>query len=343
MPHIPAFRPLGALAAAALTLAAACGDSPVAPAASRAATANDAATAAPPASHTSAELVGGVVTCPNNCQIQTIIASKRISFSESRIMLLEASSGGVMLQLTSGAIDTDPAYSPDRSKIAFLSNRDGGGLFVMNADGSAMQKLAPAVGVRRGVSWNPDGTSIIFSASPNGTGDIFYVNVATKNVIPLTYNPADDHSPAWVTSTSWVWTSNKETGSPQSYDLWYCKIGEVHTRLTNTPTQSEVDPAPAPGGAKIAFVVRGVTSSWSELRVGAPTAAGVASAVGLWGTLGSNHTLGTPSFSLDGNYVMATLTSYGMSRLVRNKATGGDYHKWITPEGVSFAMPGWFN
>jgi Tol biopolymer transport system component len=40
------------------------------------------------------------------------------------------------------AYDSDPAWSPDGRKIAFVSNRDGSyGVYVMNADGSGQRRL----------------------------------------------------------------------------------------------------------------------------------------------------------------------------------------------------------
>ena len=41
------------------------------------------------------------------------------------------------------AYDADPAWSPDGRKLAFVSNRDGSyGVYVMNAEGSGLRKLA---------------------------------------------------------------------------------------------------------------------------------------------------------------------------------------------------------
>jgi hypothetical protein len=138
-----AYRPLAiaALAAAALTFLAACGESPVAPGAKP-------ATAEPPDARTSLDVVV-VPNCPAACAIQTVVATKRLSIFEGAIVLLSPG-GSELKQLTSGAIDRYPAFSPDGARIAFLSTRDGGGLFVMKADGTAMVKIAAAPARRAG-------------------------------------------------------------------------------------------------------------------------------------------------------------------------------------------------
>ena len=56
--------------------------------------------------------------------------------------------------------DSQPAYSPDGQRIAFRSNRDGGGIFLMGATGESVRRLTD-FGFRP--AWSPDGKKIIFS------------------------------------------------------------------------------------------------------------------------------------------------------------------------------------
>jgi Tol biopolymer transport system component len=61
--------------------------------------------------------------------------------------------GGAARNLTnSPSQDVGAAFSPDGSSIAFISNRDGWGIWVMNADGSNPQKLL-AVPTGFGPGW----------------------------------------------------------------------------------------------------------------------------------------------------------------------------------------------
>jgi Tol biopolymer transport system component len=57
--------------------------------------------------------------------------------------------------------DYDPAFSPDGNQIAFRSERDGGGIFVMGATGESVRRLTSA---GYNPSWSPDGSEIIFAS-----------------------------------------------------------------------------------------------------------------------------------------------------------------------------------
>ena len=60
----------------------------------------------------------------------------------------------------SPSFDIQPVYSPDGQRIAFRSNRDGGGVFLMNSDGSNVTKLTEA---GSNPAWSPDGREVAFA------------------------------------------------------------------------------------------------------------------------------------------------------------------------------------
>src|SRR4029078_10754142 len=68
-------------------------------------------------------------------------------------------------------LQIDPAWSPDATKIAFVSARTGAPhLYVMNADGSATKELTSGDKASdTHPTWPPDGASIAFARD----GDIY--------------------------------------------------------------------------------------------------------------------------------------------------------------------------
>jgi Tol biopolymer transport system component/predicted Ser/Thr protein kinase len=57
--------------------------------------------------------------------------------------------------------DTQPAFSPDGERIAFRSERQGGGIFVMGATGESVKRLTDS---GYNPAWSPDSKQIVYSS-----------------------------------------------------------------------------------------------------------------------------------------------------------------------------------
>jgi Tol biopolymer transport system component len=99
------------------------------------------------------------------------------------------------------AVDIEPAWSFDGTRIAFRSNRAGDQqVFVMNADGSGQTQLTFNVGNVQEPGWSPDSTQIVYNARPNpvtATYDIWVVPAGGGAPVQLTNDPANDQRAAW--------------------------------------------------------------------------------------------------------------------------------------------------
>ncbi|MFL6235223.1 MAG: protein kinase domain-containing protein [Thermoanaerobaculia bacterium] len=75
---------------------------------------------------------------------------------------LQRVGGGNPLDLThdSPADDTQPAFSSDGQQIAFRSEREGGGLFIMGATGESVRRLTDG---GYNPSWSPDSRRIVYA------------------------------------------------------------------------------------------------------------------------------------------------------------------------------------
>jgi len=105
--------------------------------------------------------------------------------------------GSNVTRLTdSVGLDRNPAWSPDGSRIAYDSERDGLiDVFVMDADGANVTNLTNyPEGPSSDPNWSPDGNRIVFvSARDNRNVGLFVMDADGSNVARL---PVFDDEPA---------------------------------------------------------------------------------------------------------------------------------------------------
>jgi TolB protein len=94
--------------------------------------------------------------------------------------------------------DTDPAWSPDGARIAFISSRTGGGdLYLINADGSGRRRLTyTAAREFTRPAWSPDGRGIAFVRTEGNT-DSLYTTRSDGGGQRRLYRGCQVYRPAW--------------------------------------------------------------------------------------------------------------------------------------------------
>lgn len=96
---------------------------------------------------------------------------------------------------------TDPVMSPDRSRIAYVS--DAGGydsrIFVADADGRHRHAVGPKNMLLERLSWSPDGTHLVFTESRHD-----HVYTISVHGTGLTKVASDSIWGAWAPDGSWL-------------------------------------------------------------------------------------------------------------------------------------------
>lgn len=158
--------------------------------------------------------------------------------------------GSDVRQLTSGgSVEADPAWSPDGSKLAFVSDRDGNPeIYTMNADGSGVARLTTNGEADYQPAWSPDGRKIAFASRRTGDAEIFVMNADGSSPVRLTTIPGDDYAPAWSPSGQQIAFATTQNGAPRVYVM----NADGFDVKALTSVESEY-PAWAPDGSGVAY------------------------------------------------------------------------------------------
>jgi hypothetical protein len=240
-----------------------------------------------------------------NFQSANTLADTKLAFVSNRdstflteIYTMNPDGTGQTRLTNNGFDDLSFTWSPDGSKIAFETNRDGNfEIYTMNADGTNPVRVTNNASNDLSPSWSPDGTKIAFqSFRDQATGEIYTVNAdGTGPVTRVTNNVVADDNPVWSPDGSkFVFYSTRDQAAGELYTMNV--DGSNVQRLTNNVFQ-DLDPSWSPDGTRIVF-----------------------------------HT------NRDGNYEIYTMyfDGTGVTRLTNNAAT--DEQPTYSPDGTKIAF-----
>ena len=245
--------------------------------------------------------------------------------------------------------DINPVFSPDGSKIAFSSDRDGAdqwSLFMMDIDGSNQTKIVEnLIGMPK---FSPDGSKIVYVGLIDGIHNIFLIDSDGTDKARLTNRLALDSDPQFFSDGSKIVYHHRDSRSDS--DIFIMDIdGSNQIKLSNDG--SALIPTLSPDNLKIAFN----SSSY-----------GPSLKIIMMANDGSNPTRISPRgevddagpiFSPDGSKILFVshptqrsedfniyvMDIDGSNRINLSNSLGGNFHPQFSSDGSQVVFTSWRN
>ncbi len=148
---------------------------------------------------------------------------------------------------------TQPAWSPDGTKIAFASAREGSfDIYVMNSDGTGTKRLTSTKENDQHPTWSSDGNSIAFSRFSN-VDHLYVMNADGTDARRLTDDDLTaEGEPAWSPDGKWIAYSHVQSGT-ELREIWVVRPDGSGRRSVTKLGAKSYTPTWDPDSKRLAF------------------------------------------------------------------------------------------
>lgn len=175
----------------------------------------------------------------NRGATRVVFASTR-SGGDSDLYLMNPDGGAVTtLYQNADRWEQYPNWSPDSNKIAFESydyNNNKAYIYVVNANGSGLQRLTNSGSYDGMPFWSPDGAKIAFSSGRSGQYRIWVMNADGTGVKMLS-NQRNGFDPTWSRDGSQIAYDADADGDGHE-ELWLMNADGSNQRMVFNPPQA---------------------------------------------------------------------------------------------------------
>ena len=187
------------------------------------------------------------------------VFSTRIAYvvksgGQFKLQIADADGQGAVTALSSTEPIISPVWSPDGSKLAYVSFEKKKPVIYVHALASGQrQVVANFKGSNSAPAWSPDGRKLAIVLSKDGNSQIYSVNADGTGVQRLTNSAGIDTEPRYSPDGGSIYFTSDRGGSPQVYRMG--ANGGDAQRVTFEGSYN-VSPRPSPDGKSLAFISR---------------------------------------------------------------------------------------
>jgi TolB protein len=176
------------------------------------------------------------------------------SGGQFRLQIADADGQGAVTALSSSEPIISPVWSPDGSKLAYVSFEKKKPVIYVHALATGQrQVVANFKGSNSAPAWSPDGRKLAVVLSKDGNSQIYSVNADGTGIQRLTQSAGIDTEPRYSPDGGTIYFTSDRGGSPQIYRMG--ANGGDAQRVTFEGSYN-VSPRPSPDGKSLAFISR---------------------------------------------------------------------------------------
>jgi Tol biopolymer transport system component len=165
--------------------------------------------------------------------------------------------------LADHASNIQVAVAPDRTQVAFSSNRNGNyDIYVMDPDGQRLRRLTSSPAQEGEPAWTPDGSRIVYTVTSGTTPQIAITTAGGTDSRVLTTASAGNHSPSVSPDGRTIVFVSARDGNHGIYTMDL--DGSNQRKLTRNSAR-ETSPRYARNGDLLFVMERGGSSKGSKI------------------------------------------------------------------------------
>ena len=174
--------------------------------------------------------------------------------SEYRLEIADADGDGIQVALRSNEPIISPAWSPDGTKLAYVSFEAKKPIvYVQNLITRERTVIANYKGSNSAPAWSPDGSKLAIALSRDGLTQIYSVNANGTGLQRLTTSSGIDTEPQFSADGQFIYFLSDRSGGPQIYRM--STSGGDAKRVTFGGSYN-ITPRISPDGNTLAYISR---------------------------------------------------------------------------------------